>query len=106
MSKIVANGITQHYWQVGEGPDLVMIHGFGGNLALWHLKLLPTFRQKFRVTTYDLRGHGRSDMPQSGYTTRHLSDDLLALMDELNIERAHLLGHSLGSDIALHTALI
>jgi pimeloyl-ACP methyl ester carboxylesterase len=106
MSKIVVNDITLHYWQVGEGPPVILIHGFGGNLELWHLKLVPTLRQKYQVVTYDLRGHGRSDQPPSGYTTRDMADDLMGLMDALNIEHAHMVGHSLGADIALHTALI
>jgi len=107
MPKVLTNGIKIHYWQVGEGrDDMVMLHGLTGNLAVWHLKLVPEFRQEYRLTTYDLRGHGRSDMPSTGYTTRHMADDLLGLMDALGIERAHLFGHSLGADISLHFALL
>ncbi|MCB0077579.1 MAG: alpha/beta hydrolase [Anaerolineales bacterium] len=106
MSYVTANGIKMHYWQVGEGPDLVLIHGMAGNLALWHLFLVPELRKYFRVTTYDIRGHGRTEVPPTGYTTRDLAHDLVALMDALDIEVAHLMGHSVGADIALHTALI
>jgi len=106
MPKRSVNGINLHYWQVGDGPDLVMIHGLNGNLAVWHLELMPRLRSEYRITTYDLRGHGRSDMPPAGYSTAHMAQDLLGLLDALGIERAHLMGHSLGADISLHTALL
>ncbi len=106
MSKINIDGIDFHYWQVGSGPDIVMLHGLAGNLAVWHLKMVPILRQHYRVTTYDLRGHGRSDAPPTGYTTRDMAHDLIALMDALGIEKAYLAGHSFGADIALHTALL
>lgn len=102
---IEVNGVRLHYWTVGEGPDVILLHGLGGNLAIWHLKMVPMLRERFRVTTFDLRGHGYSDMPPSGYTTADMADDLLGLMDGLGIERAHLVGHSLGADISLHFAL-
>jgi pimeloyl-ACP methyl ester carboxylesterase len=102
---ITANNLKFHYWQLGQGPDLVMIHGLGGNLAVWHLKMVPLLRQNYQVLTYDLRGHGRSATPPSGYTTADQADDLWGLLNELGIEQAHLAGHSLGADIALHFAL-
>lgn len=105
MSTIAVNGINFHYWAVGQGPDIVMLHGLGGNLAIWHLKVVPLLRQEYRVTTYDLRGHGRSDMPPTGYTTGDMADDLYGILNGLEIEQAHLIGHSLGADVALHFAL-
>ncbi|NJN19765.1 MAG: alpha/beta fold hydrolase, partial [Oscillochloris sp.] len=72
----------------------------------WHFTVVPPLREHYRLTTYDLRGHGRSEMPPDGYTTRDMAADLLGLMDGLGIERANLLGHSLGADIALHFALL
>jgi pimeloyl-ACP methyl ester carboxylesterase len=106
MPKLNVNGLDFHYWQVGQGPDVVMIHGLSGNLAVWHLKVVPGLRSTHRVTTFDLRGHGKSSMPPTGYTTRDMASDLLGIMDALGIERAHLVGHSLGTDIALHFALL
>lgn len=105
MPKVVANGIRFHYWQVGEGDNVILLHGLGGSQAVWHLKLLPHLWSSFRLTTFDLRGHGRTEITPGGYTTQDLADDLLALMDALEIERAHLVGHSLGGDISLHFAL-
>ena len=106
MPTITANGVTLHYLQMGSGPDLVMLHGLSGNLAVWHLRMVPLLQEHFRVTTYDLRGHGNSSMPPSGYTTRNMATDLCALLDELGIAQADIVGHSFGADIALHFALI
>jgi len=106
MPTLTANGVTLHYLQMGSGPDVVMLHGISGNLAVWHLRMVPLLQEHFRVTTYDLRGHGNSDMPPSGYTTRHMADDLLGLLDALGIADADLVGHSFGADIALHLALL
>jgi len=66
--KVKANGIDLHYITVGMGPDVVMLHGFLGNLAVWHLYMAPILRREHRVTTYDLRGHGYSDVTLTGYT--------------------------------------
>jgi pimeloyl-ACP methyl ester carboxylesterase len=105
MPKIRADGLNLHYWQSGEGPELVLVHGLGGNLAGWHLSMVPELQRDYRITTYDLRGHGRSDAPPGGYTTRDMADDLRALMDVLHIDQAAVVGHSWGADIALHFAL-
>jgi pimeloyl-ACP methyl ester carboxylesterase len=99
------SGIRIHYQQVGEGPDLVMVHGLTGNLAVWHLRIVPELSERFRILTYDLRGHGLSDAPASGYTPDDMADDLLALLDELEIERPLIAGHSYGADVALYHAL-
>jgi pimeloyl-ACP methyl ester carboxylesterase len=106
MPKTEVNGIKLHYLQVGEGPDLVLIHGLGGNLAIWFLQMVPHLRSKFRLTAYDLRGHGRSDMPLSGYTTADLAQDLRGLLDALGIEKTSILGHSWGADIAMHFTIL
>lgn len=106
MPKVLAHGLHFHYLQVGRGPDIVMIHGLTGNLAVWHFGAIPSLRNDYRITTYDLRGHGRSDMPPTGYTTREMAEDLRVVMDALAIERTHLVGHSLGADIALHFAYL
>jgi pimeloyl-ACP methyl ester carboxylesterase len=100
----IRDGLKIHYTQVGEGPDLVLIHGLTGNLAVWHLNIVPLLWDHFRVTTYDLRGHGYSSMPPSGYDADHMAHDLVGLFDVLEIERAALVGHSYGADIALYAA--
>lgn len=106
MPKIRANGITIHYWQSGRGPDVVLSHGLGGNLAGWHLNVVPELQLDYRVTTYDLRGHGRTDAPESGYGYRSMAEDIRGLMDSLAIEKADLVGHSHGGDLSLQFALL
>jgi pimeloyl-ACP methyl ester carboxylesterase len=105
MPKMRVNGLDLHYWQSGEGPDVVLVHGLGGNLAGWHLTMVPELQREYRVTTYDLRGHGRSDAPRHGYNTGTMADDLCGLLDSLGIEQPRLVGHSWGADIVLHFAL-
>ena len=100
------NRIGTHYQTVGKGPDIVMIHGLAANLAFWHLPFAPSLSLGFRFTTYDLRGHGYSDMPQSGYTSEEMARDLLELMDHIGIEQANIVGHSFGGSVALHFAVL
>jgi pimeloyl-ACP methyl ester carboxylesterase len=99
------NGVRIHYQQVGEGPDLVMVHGLTGNLAVWHLRIASELYEHFRILTYDLRGHGHSDTPRSGYSADAMAEDLIQLLDGLEIERPLIAGHSYGADIALYHAL-
>jgi pimeloyl-ACP methyl ester carboxylesterase len=101
---LLKSGIKIHYQQVGEGPDLVMVHGLTGNQAVWHLKIAPMLWDHFRILTYDLRGHGYSDMPPRGYSAGDMATDLEQLMDALDIEQADVVGHSFGADIALYLA--
>lgn len=98
--------VSLHYLISGQGPDVVLVHGLGGNLAGWHLTMVPELQQEFRLLTYDLRGHGRSDAPPTGYTTGDMVRDLRGLLDAVGIERAALVGHSWGADIVLHFALL
>jgi pimeloyl-ACP methyl ester carboxylesterase len=102
----MVNGVKLHYHQAGSGPDLVMIHGLKGSLAFWELRLVPELSRNFRILTYDLRGHGQSDMPPTGYSSRDLAADLLALLDHLGVEQPHLVGHSLGGVVAAHLAAV
>jgi pimeloyl-ACP methyl ester carboxylesterase len=101
----LGSGVNIHYQQVGQGPDLVMIHGLTGNLAVWHLKIIPLLWDHFTILTYDLRGHGYSDVPPTGYSADDMVDDLTGLLDRLEIRRAFTVGHSFGADIALYFAL-
>ena len=100
------NGTALHYEQVGTGPDIVMAHGMGGNLAIWHLKIAPMLWDRYRILTYDLRGHGYSDLTPDGYTCTNLAADLRLLMDHLGVARADIVGHSFGADVALYFAYL
>jgi pimeloyl-ACP methyl ester carboxylesterase len=101
---LLSSGIRIHYQQVGEGPDVVLVHGITGNLAVWHLHIVPALSDRFRLLTYDLRGHGYSETPPSGYSPDDMATDLLELLDALEIERPVVIGHSYGADTALYYA--
>jgi len=88
------------------GPDIVMLHGFLGNLAVWHLYMAPILRREYRVTTYDLRGHGYSDVTPTGYTAADMAEDLRCFLDEMGIQRPILVGHSFGADVAMYFSLL
>ena len=107
MPKLDANGIDFHYQQAGAGPDVVLIHGVTGDLSIWFLcEAMGVLGRSFRVTAFDLRGHGYSDVPSDGYTSADQAGDCLAIMDALEIERAMLVGHSFGAVIAMHAAVL
>ena len=101
---VLQSGLKLHYQWVGSGPDLVMVHGITGNLAVWHLQIVPALAEHFRILTYDLRGHGYSDAPPTGYSPDDMAGDLLGLLDELEVQRPVIAGHSYGADIALYFA--
>jgi len=91
--------------QLGNGADVVLVHGLAANRAFWY-PLGTALAQRFRVTLYDLRGHGYSERPAEGYGAVEQARDLLALLDQLGIERAALVGHSYGGAIALEAAIL
>jgi pimeloyl-ACP methyl ester carboxylesterase len=105
MGRARVRGLHLNVQQDGQGPELVLIHGLAADLAFWYFRHLPYLKQHFHTTIYDLRGHGRSDMPPSGYSCQDQASDLSALLDVLNITRAHVVGHSFGGLVALAFAI-
>jgi pimeloyl-ACP methyl ester carboxylesterase len=106
MAKAQVNGISVHYQMKGAGPDVVLVHGITSCLAQWYVEVFPALARRYRVTAYDLRGHGLTELTPSGYSSEALAGDLLALMDHLGIASAAIVGHSFGGAIGLHTALL
>ena len=109
MPTVQINGARINYIQMGcesgdNCEDLVMVHGLATNLAFWYLHHASAFSKQYRVTLFDLRGHGRSSITESGYTPPNMALDLQHLLDHLNIKRAHFLAHSFGGVIALNLA--
>lgn len=96
------NGTRLYYESAGEGFPLVLIHGFGADSRIWDSQV-PPFAEHFRVIRYDARGFGKSALPtDQPYTP---PDDLKALLDYLNIFHAHIMGQSMGGEIAIDFAL-
>lgn len=104
MPDVVANGITIHYEERGEGDPLILIMGLGADNTLWedHVK---EYEQHFRCILMDNRGAGESDKPDGPYSTKTMADDTAGLMDALGIDKAHVAGISMGGAIAQELAL-
>ncbi len=107
MPYVDLDGIDFHYQQTGQGPDVVLVHAVTSNLAVWLFSnIVDALASDFRVTLYDLRGHGMSDAPPSGYTSADMAGDLKKLHAALELEPAYLVGHSYGAVIAMHAAVL
>jgi pimeloyl-ACP methyl ester carboxylesterase len=96
----LANGEHLAYVEMGDqhGAPVVLIHGYTDNARDW-VPLIPYLSKKFRLIAVDIRGHGRSDKPECCYTRIDFAYDIKLLLDALHIERADVVGHSLGSMI-------
>ena len=94
----LSNGVTLHYASQGPatGPAVILIHGYSDSWFSFS-RILPLLPPQLRVIAPDLRGHGDSERPTSGYGIADMADDVLRLMDVLVVPKAVLIGHSLGS---------
>jgi 2-hydroxy-6-oxonona-2,4-dienedioate hydrolase len=96
-------GVRTRVLRAGAGPELILLHGTGGHLEAY-ARDIAGLAADFRVTAYDMVGHGWSDLPDRPYTIDVLSDHLIGLMDALGIDSAHLSGESLGGWVTAWTA--
>jgi 3-oxoadipate enol-lactonase len=85
-------------------PPLVLVHSAGADHRMWE-RNLPPVRDRFRLIRYDVRGHGRSDVPPAPYSLDDLGTDLVAVLDALDVASAHVVGASLGGLVALWLAV-
>ena len=92
--------IKHYYIEQGNGFPLILLHGNGEDSSYFVHQMEP-FAQHFRVIALDTRGHGRTPRGDATFTIRQFAEDLLAFMDQNNIEKAHILGFSDGGNIAL-----
>ena len=102
--RVKVHGIEMEAELQGRGPVLVLIHGFSDNLTMWYNQV-PKFSKTNRVLIYDVRGHGGTETPEIEISMDLLSKDLRALLDALDIEKACVLGYSMGGRIGLNFAL-
>lgn len=93
-----------HYEVAGQGEHLVVIHGVGSQADDW-LPVLAHLTDQFEVLRFDLRGHGSSEAPVGPYSIDDFVCDVVALMDSLQFQRAHVAGFSLGGLVAQGLAL-
>ena len=92
----------------GEGEAVLLIHGFPDSARLWRHQLPTLTDAGFRVVAPDLRGFGASGKPAdvAAYRMHHAVKDMLAVLDALGIERAHVVGHDWGAAVAWALALM
>src|SRR5215475_1135900 len=105
MHTLSVNGIDLAYEVRGDGPPLLLLHGFFGSSGDWvHLFDLDALARRYRVIAPDLRGHGRSSNPSGEFTYRQCGADVAALLDHLDIARCKAVGVSAGGNTLLHLA--
>jgi len=85
------------------GPVILFLHFSGANLMMWQ-RVVPYFQGQHRVILVDLRGHAKSDAPEGGYHMDVMAEDVVAVLDQLGIEKAHIVGSSLGAEVGLALA--
>src|ERR1700744_5652726 len=110
MAQFERDGLAIAYDDIGSGECVVLIHGFASNRnenwrrVGWYGAIE---RKRMRLLALDVRGHGESAKPHDAalYNSAALTGDVVALMDHAGINRAHIIGYSMGARIALATAL-
>lgn len=98
MPEVALGDAHLHYDTEGAGSPVLLVPGLGGVGSYWAPNI-PAFAQRHRVVVHDHRGTGRSSPSRIRYSVDQMTDDLVAVMDHLEIEKAHLVGHSTGGAI-------
>lgn len=106
MPSYTVDGVRFHYEVAGDGPPLLLLHGFTGSSANWQ-SLTGRLSARRTAILVDLIGHGQSDAPASlkHYRLPRVAEDLAALLDHMGISRTDVLGYSMGGRVALHLAV-
>jgi len=105
---IETNGIRMHIAECGDGPLVVLCHGFPESWYSWRHQLRALAEAGFHVVAPDMRGYGQTDRPDAidQYTLLHLTGDIVGLLDALSAEKAAIAGHDWGAPVAWHCALL
>jgi pimeloyl-ACP methyl ester carboxylesterase len=93
------DGVTLHYWTAGQGPALVLLHGYAETSRMWKV-VIPAFAGKFTVIAPDLPGIGDSSIPASGLDMKTAASRIHGLVRSLGIEKAAVVGHDIGLMVA------
>jgi len=103
MPMLDRDGVKIHYEVTGEGPALLLTHGYSATGEMWQGQL-ATLSPHFKVITWDMRGHGASDKPQQRYTMAGFADDLAWLCSKLELVKPIVIGHSMGGIVSFELA--
>ena len=101
-----ADGVRLYYEESGRGTPVIFAHEFAGDIRSWEPQMRH-FARNYRAIAYCARGYPPSEVPEgvSSYSQNHARDDIVAILDHLGIDRAHVVGLSMGGFAALHVAL-
>lgn len=99
-----ANGIRLNTWTGGDGPALVLLHGYPQTAQMWR-KVTPALAKQFSIVCPDLRGYGDSDKPRDGFDKRTMAKDIAELMRELGHDHYMVVGHDRGARVGHRLAL-
>src|SRR5262245_37930001 len=104
---IQSNGIQMHIAEVGEGPAVLLCHGFPESWYSWRHQLVAFANAGYRAIAPHMRGYGLTDKPQAidQYTLLHLTGDMIGVLDALELQQAAIVGHDWGAPVAWHCAL-
>ena len=105
MARLLVRGVTLHYQDEGEGPPVLLLHGLGNSGQDWEFQVPALRRAGYRLIRPDLLGFGHSGLPESGYGPEDMASDMRALLTHLGVERAHLVGYSMGGAVAYQLAV-
>ncbi|WP_243524979.1 2-succinyl-6-hydroxy-2,4-cyclohexadiene-1-carboxylate synthase [Bacillus pseudomycoides] len=105
--KVTLQGVKYEYEVVGSGEPILLLHGFTGSMETWH-KFIPSWSKQFQVITVDLVGHGGTESPEdlTHYDIQNVALQMTTLLDQLHIEKAHILGYSMGGRLAITMACL
>ena len=106
--KVQANGVNIHLAEAGEGPLVLLCHGWPESWYSWRHQLGALAEAGYRAVAPDMRGYGETDRPEAieAYTIFHLVGDMVGLLDALGADRAAIVGHDWGAPVAWHAALL
>jgi pimeloyl-ACP methyl ester carboxylesterase len=104
---IQANGIQMHIAEAGEGPTVLLCHGFPESWYSWRHQLAALAKAGYRAIAPHMRGYGLTDKPEAidQYTLLHLTGDMVGVLDALELKQAAIVGHDWGAPVAWHSAL-
>lgn len=101
---VARDGCRIHYDVTGAGPPILLAPGLGGDGRFWN-GVISLLEDRYRLITFDHRGAGRSDRPEGDYRIGVITADILGILDQEGVERAHLVGHSTGGAIVQSLAI-
>jgi len=107
MPRAFINGVNLYYEEAGDAVPMIFVHEFAGEAKSWEPQV-RFFRRRYRTITFNARGYPPSDVPEdpAAYSQRQAVEDIRGILDHLTIDKAHVIGLSMGGYAALHFGLL